>query len=181
MYCILAIGKAYFNEFNTPKDRRCEPSRPWPADQVEHWPVERLIPYTDTPRVHSVADLDKLADAVHQWGWTVPAVVDEPGRMRARGTARKSRSIACAGRSSTTAGPARSSTTRLSASARPSSPAEVTSRVCRAIELNPVYVDVILKRWQLFTGRAAIHQASGRSFDERASRPDRDRSGSADG
>jgi DNA modification methylase len=59
--------------------------------------------------------------------------------------------------------------------------AEMTGRVCRAIELNPVYVDVILKRWQVFTERAAIHQASGQSFDERASRQDDDRSGSADG
>jgi DNA modification methylase len=59
--------------------------------------------------------------------------------------------------------------------------AEMTGRVCRALELNPAYVDVILKRWQLFTGRAAIHQASGQSFDERAGRQDRDRSGSVDG
>ena len=59
--------------------------------------------------------------------------------------------------------------------------AEMTGRICRGLELNPVYVDVIVKRWQLFTGRAAIHQASGQSFDARVSRPDDDRSGSADG
>jgi hypothetical protein len=40
---------------------------------------------------------------------------------------------------------------------------------------------VILRRWQAFTGRTAIHQASGQSFDERAGSQDRDRSGSADG
>jgi hypothetical protein len=57
----------------------------------------------------------------------------------------------------------------------------MTGRICRGLEISPSYVDVIVKRWQLFTGRAAIHQASGQPFDERASRPDDDRSGSADG
>jgi DNA modification methylase len=59
--------------------------------------------------------------------------------------------------------------------------AEMTGRVCRSLEISPSYVDVILKRWQLFTGRIAIHQASGQSFDACASRPDDDRSGSANG
>jgi hypothetical protein len=52
---------------------------------------------------------------------------------------------------------------------------------CYRLELNPAYVDVIVRRWQVFTGRAAIHQASDQSFDERADRPDRDQSGAAHG
>src|SRR5256885_9317530 len=43
--------------------------------------------------------------------------------------------------------------------------AEMTGRICYGLELNPAYVDVIGTRWQLFTGRAAIHQASGQSYD----------------
>ena len=58
--------------------------------------------------------------------------------------------------------------------------AEMTGRSCCGLEISPAYVDVILRRWQAFTGRTAIHQASGQSFDERADRQDRDRSGSAD-
>jgi DNA modification methylase len=58
--------------------------------------------------------------------------------------------------------------------------AEMTGRSCRGLEISPAYVDVILRRWQAFTGRTAIHQASGQSFDERADRQGRDRSGSAD-
>ena len=54
-------------------------SRPWPADKVEHWPIERLIPYVYSPRVHSEADLDKLDDAIDKWGWTMPVLVDEQG------------------------------------------------------------------------------------------------------
>jgi len=59
--------------------------------------------------------------------------------------------------------------------------AEMTGRSCCGLEISPRYVDVILRRWQAFTGRTAIHQASDQSFDERAASRDRDRSGSADG
>jgi hypothetical protein len=57
----------------------------------------------------------------------------------------------------------------------------MTGRVCYGLELNPAYVDVIVRRWQLFTGRSAIHQASGQSFEERADRQDRDPSGAERG
>jgi DNA modification methylase len=59
--------------------------------------------------------------------------------------------------------------------------AEMTGRVCCAVELNPAYVDAVVQRWQAFTGRAAIHHASGQSFDERVHRPGQDRTGVAHG
>ena len=59
--------------------------------------------------------------------------------------------------------------------------AEMTGRVCCGLELNPAYVDVVVRRWQVFTGRAAMHHASGQSFEERAQRPDHDQSGAAHG
>jgi DNA modification methylase len=59
--------------------------------------------------------------------------------------------------------------------------AEMTGRVCFGLELNPAYVDVIVRRWQAFTGRAARHQASGQSFDERAAAANPDQSGTAHG
>jgi len=55
------------------------PTRPWPADQVEHWPLERLIAYANNPRLHSEADLDKIAASIDEWGWTNPVLVDEQG------------------------------------------------------------------------------------------------------
>jgi DNA modification methylase len=42
--------------------------------------------------------------------------------------------------------------------------AERTGRVCYAMELNPVYVDVIVKRWQQFTGKTATLESTGESF-----------------
>src|SRR5689334_23210838 len=58
--------------------------------------------------------------------------------------------------------------------------AEMTGRTCIGLEISPAYIDVILRRWQAFTGRTAIHQASGQSFDERAATQDRALSGTAD-
>ena len=55
------------------------PTRPWPADRVEHWPIERLIPYANNPRLHSEADLDRIAASIRKWGWTNPVLVDEQG------------------------------------------------------------------------------------------------------
>jgi ParB-like chromosome segregation protein Spo0J len=56
-------------------------TRPWPADRVERWPIERLIPYANNPRLHREADLDKLVASIRKWGWTIPALVDENGVM----------------------------------------------------------------------------------------------------
>jgi DNA modification methylase len=44
--------------------------------------------------------------------------------------------------------------------------AEMTGRCAHAIELNPAYVDVAVRRWQEFTGKAAALESNGRSFDE---------------
>lgn len=41
---------------------------------------------------------------------------------------------------------------------------ESTRRRARAIELDPAYCDVIIRRWQAFTGQAAVLAASGQTF-----------------
>lgn len=43
--------------------------------------------------------------------------------------------------------------------------AEMTGRSCHAIELNPAYVDVAIKRWQDFTGEKAILESTGEPFN----------------
>jgi DNA modification methylase len=43
--------------------------------------------------------------------------------------------------------------------------AERTHRVCRGIELDPVYVDAIIGRWEKVTGREAVLQETGQSFE----------------
>lgn len=44
--------------------------------------------------------------------------------------------------------------------------AEQTGRCCYAIELNPPYVDVAIRRWQEFTGKQATREADGLTFAE---------------
>jgi DNA modification methylase len=39
--------------------------------------------------------------------------------------------------------------------------AEMTGRCCHAIELHPAYVDVSVQRWQNFSGKEAILEATG--------------------
>ena len=35
--------------------------------------------------------------------------------------------------------------------------AEMTGRICCGLEISPAYVDVILRRWQAFTGPPIVH------------------------
>ncbi len=44
--------------------------------------------------------------------------------------------------------------------------AEKTGRHASLIELDPKYVDVIVRRWQEFTGETALLESSGQSFDD---------------
>lgn len=44
--------------------------------------------------------------------------------------------------------------------------AEKTGRHASLIELDPKYVDVIVRRWQEFTGETAVLESSGGSFDD---------------
>ena len=44
--------------------------------------------------------------------------------------------------------------------------AELTGRVCCGLEIDPRYVDVVLKRWQQMSGKAATLEVDGRSFEE---------------
>lgn len=44
--------------------------------------------------------------------------------------------------------------------------AEHSGRACCAVELDPLYVDVIVRRWQAFTGEKAVREADSVPFDE---------------
>ena len=46
--------------------------------------------------------------------------------------------------------------------------AEKSGRLARLIELDPKYVDVIVRRWQDWTGKQATHESDGVAFDAQA-------------
>jgi DNA modification methylase len=46
--------------------------------------------------------------------------------------------------------------------------AERTGRHCCGIEIDPTYADVVIRRWQAFTGENAKHAATGKSFTDTA-------------
>jgi 16S rRNA G966 N2-methylase RsmD len=51
--------------------------------------------------------------------------------------------------------------------------AERVGRRARALEIDPRYVDVSIRRWQTFTARDAVHAKTGRNFDQTAADADK--------
>ena len=52
--------------------------------------------------------------------------------------------------------------------------AERTGRICRGIELDPLYVDTAIRRWQNLTGRDAVRTRDGKPFRELESERERE-------
>jgi hypothetical protein len=50
-----------------------------PADTVEQWPIEKLIPYAKNSRTHSEEQIAQIAASIKEWGFTTAVLVDEGG------------------------------------------------------------------------------------------------------
>jgi ParB-like chromosome segregation protein Spo0J len=50
---------------------------------IERWPLSRLHPYERNPRAHSEQQIEQLAAAITEFGWTMPVLVDEAGMVLA--------------------------------------------------------------------------------------------------
>jgi DNA modification methylase len=51
--------------------------------------------------------------------------------------------------------------------------AQRVGRICHGVELDPLYVDVIIRRYQAETGQSAILEETGETFAELSARPER--------
>jgi DNA modification methylase len=51
--------------------------------------------------------------------------------------------------------------------------AEKCGRKAAVIEIDPRYCDVAIRRWQIYTGKAVVHEHSGARFDEIEGKADR--------
>src|SRR3954452_18566874 len=49
----------------------------WPADHVERWPIDRLIPYARNARTHTDTQVAQIAASIAAFGWTAPALIDD--------------------------------------------------------------------------------------------------------
>lgn len=64
-----------------PKRAKPAPDRPWPADTVERWPVEKLVPYARNSRKHTPDQVAQIAASMREWGVTNPVLVAEDGTI----------------------------------------------------------------------------------------------------
>ena len=82
----------------TPDEMRSEPEElikrgqiaPPMARHIEHWPLDRLVPYIRNPRTHSEAQSAQIAASIAEFGFLNPILVDTSagiiaghGRLRA--------------------------------------------------------------------------------------------------
>jgi DNA modification methylase len=52
-----------------------------PADKIEKWKIDKLIPYAKNSRTHSDEQVGQIAASIKEWGWTTPILVDETGSI----------------------------------------------------------------------------------------------------
>jgi hypothetical protein len=52
-----------------------------PADKVEQWPIEKLVPYAKNSRTHSDEQVAQIAASIKEWGFTTAVLVDESGSI----------------------------------------------------------------------------------------------------
>jgi ParB-like chromosome segregation protein Spo0J len=51
----------------------------WPAAKTSLRAVDALVPYARNARRHSEAQIEQVAAAIREWGWTSPVLIDEAG------------------------------------------------------------------------------------------------------
>jgi len=143
-----------------------------PTNQPPHWeviyrPLDELKRHPANPRRHSKKQIRQIAESIKTPGANSFARDGAEGNLLAlHPTVKPVAMIAdaildCSARGEIVLDGFLGSGTTVIA-------AERTGRRCYGIELDPAYVDTIIRRWQRLTGGSACHAASGRRFDDLA-------------
>jgi DNA modification methylase len=51
------------------------------AQRIEHWSLDKLIPYPKNPRRHSAAQIAQIAGSIAQFGFNSPILIDSKGNI----------------------------------------------------------------------------------------------------
>jgi ParB-like chromosome segregation protein Spo0J len=46
------------------------------AQRIEHWPIDKLIPFANNPRTHSDGQVAQIAASIREFGFNNPILVD---------------------------------------------------------------------------------------------------------
>ena len=66
------------------------------AQRIEHWPIERLIPFARNPRTHSDEQVAQIAASIAEFGFDNPILVDaNAGIIAGHGRVLAARRVSC--------------------------------------------------------------------------------------
>jgi hypothetical protein len=106
---------------------------------IEYVDLIELISYANNSRTHSDAQINEIAKSMQEFGFTNPILIDpDRGIIAGHG--------------------------RLLAAIQLGFVRAPTITLANLTELDPKYCDVIIKRWQDYTGQQAINE-NGEHFD----------------
>ena len=54
---------------------------PFLPEQIEQWPIARLVPYARNARIHAEDQVAKIAASLVEYGWTAPVLVADDGEI----------------------------------------------------------------------------------------------------
>jgi ParB-like chromosome segregation protein Spo0J len=66
------------------------------AQRIEHWPIERLIPFARNPRTHSDEQIAQIAASIVEFGVNNPVLVDaKAGIIAGHGRVLAAKRVSC--------------------------------------------------------------------------------------
>ena len=66
------------------------------AQRIEHWPIEKLIPFARNPRTHSDEQVAQIAASIAEFGFNNPILVDtKAGIIAGHGRVLAAKRVSC--------------------------------------------------------------------------------------